>query len=176
MKNIAWYLVLGLVVVFMAVAVFIYSAPHIGWQVSAVVSGSMEPELRVGSLVVTRPVEPEELEAGDIITFRAVSGSETTITHRIVDIGHNSPLYFRTKGDACDKPDPFAVSSQNLIGKVGLHIPYCGYLVEFLKTPPGFVFSIVIPGILVLVLYIVSVWRALAGRNKQGVSDKAVVL
>jgi signal peptidase I len=62
MKKIAWYTVLSLVVMLMVVAVFIYVAPHIGWHVSAVVSGSMEPAIRTGSLVVTCPADPEEIE------------------------------------------------------------------------------------------------------------------
>ncbi|MFC2069668.1 signal peptidase I [Chloroflexota bacterium] len=176
MKKIAWYSVLGLVVLFMAVAVFIYASPRIGWHVNAVLSGSMEPALEVGSLVVTRPVEPEEVEVGDIITFRPVSVGEHMITHRVIGIGKNSPLNFRTQGDASDKPDPFTVPAQNLVGKICLHIPYWGYFTEFLKSPVGFVFSIVIPGILLFVLYIVSIWRMLFERKKQGADDKVVVL
>ena len=69
MKKVAWYIGISLIVMFMAVAVFIYAAPHIGWSVNAVVSGSMEPALQTGSLVVTRPMEAEDIEVGDIKTF-----------------------------------------------------------------------------------------------------------
>ncbi|MFC2022205.1 signal peptidase I [Chloroflexota bacterium] len=173
MKKAAWYLVVTVVVLFMTVAVFIYLAPHLGWRVDAVLSGSMEPELTVGSLVVTRPVEPETIVVGDIITFRPVSVGENLITHRVIGMGQSSSLYFETKGDAADKPDPFTVPAQNLVGKIYFHAPHWGYFTEFLKTPFGFLFAIVIPGIIFIAMYIVSVWRALANGSKKE-SDKVM--
>jgi len=167
MKKAAWYLVFTVVVLFMAVAMFIYLAPHLGWRVSAVLSGSMEPELKVGSLVVTCPVEPETIVVGDIITFRPVSVGENMVTHRVIGIGQGSSLYFETKGDATDKPDPFTVPAQNLVGKICFHVSYWGYFTEFLKTPFGFLFAVVIPGIAIITIYVGSVWRALGGRSKQ---------
>ena len=162
MKKASWYSILTIVVLLMVVAVFTYVAPHIGWRVNAVLSGSMEPALKVGSLVVTRPVEPEKVEVGDMITFNPVSVGENMITHRVIGIATNSPIHFATKGDANDKPDPFMVPEQNLIGKICLHIPYLGHFTEFLKTPFGFVFSIVVPGIIIFVMYVISVWRTFA--------------
>ncbi len=166
MKKVAWYLVFTIVVLFMTVAVFIYLAPHLGWRVNAVLSGSMEPELTVGSLVVTRPVEPETIVVGDIITFRPVSVGEHLITHRVIGIGQSSSLYFETKGDATDRPDPFTVPAQNLVGKICFHAPYWGYFTEFLKTPIGFLFAVVIPGVIIITCYILSILRALGERSK----------
>ena len=169
MKKAAWYLVFTTVVLLMTVAVFIYLAPHLGWRVNAVLSGSMEPELKVGSLVVTCPVEPEAIVVGDIITFRPVSVGEHMITHRVIGIGQSSSLYFETKGDANDKPDPFMVPARNLIGKICFHAPSWGYFTEFLKTPFGFLFAVVIPGIIIIIMYIVSLLQALARYNKDRV-------
>ncbi len=170
MKKATWYSILTIVVLLMAVAVFTYVAPHIGWRVNAVLSGSMEPALKVGSLVVTRPVEPEKVKVGDMIAFNPVSVGENMITHRVIGIAMNSPIHFATKGDASDKPDPFTVPEQNLVGKVCFHIPYWGYFTQFLKTPTGFVFSIVVPGIVIFIMYVVSVWRTLTVQKKQGVA------
>ena len=173
MKKAAEYLGFSIVVLLMAGAVFIYLAPHIGWGVDAVLSGSMEPQLKVGSLVVTRPVEPETIVVGDIITFRPTTVDEDLITHRVIGIGQDSPLYFQTKGDANDKPDPFTVPARNLVGKICLHVPSVGYITEFLKTPVGFLFGMVIPGSILIALYIISLWRALT-RDGKGKPDKAV--
>ncbi|MFC2044884.1 signal peptidase I [Chloroflexota bacterium] len=167
MKKVAWYLVLTVVILLMTVAVFIYVAPHIGWQVNAVLSGSMEPELKVGSLVVTCPVEPETIVVGDIIIFRPTTVGENLIAHRVVGIGRGSSLYFETKGDANNKPDPFTVPARNLVGKICFHAPYWGYFTEFLKTPFGFMFAVVIPGIIIIIMYVISVWWALANGNKK---------
>ena len=166
MKKAAEYLGFAMLTLLMAAAVFVYLSPHLGWRVDAVISGSMEPRLKVGSLVVVRPVEPETIVVGDIITFRTTTLGENSITHRVIVIGHNSPLHFRTKGDANNNLDPFTVPAQNLLGKVCLHIPYLGYFTEFLKTPVGFVGAIVIPGIITIALYIWSLCRELIQNSK----------
>ena len=174
MKKIAWYMVFGLVVMLMMVAVFIYIAPHLGWHVSAVVSGSMEPALKTGSLVVTCPADPEDIEVGDIITFNPVSVGENMITHRVIGIRMNSPILFQTQGDNCGMPDPFIVPAENLVGKICLHIPYGGNFTEFLKTPVGFISSVIVPGILVFIMYVISVWQAVVERKNRGVVKETV--
>ena len=167
MQKAIWYTVLTLVVLLMATAVFIYVAPHLNWHVNAVLSGSMEPEIKVGSLVVTRPIEPEEVVVGDIITFRPVSVGENMITHRVIAIKRSSSIYFETKGDANDKPDPFTVPAQNLIGKVSFHASYWGYFTEFLKTPFGFLFAVVIPGVVIITAYILALLRMIGEYQKE---------
>jgi len=173
MKKAIEYLGFIVAVLIMVSAVFTYVAPHFGWRVDAVLSGSMEPRLKVGSLVVTRPVEPEEIEVGDIIIFHPVTVGENPIAHRVIGIDQTSPLHFQTKGDANGKPDPFTVPAQNLVGKICFDIPSLGFFTEFLKTPVGFFFGMVIPGLIIIVLYITSVWRALTGDGK-GKPDRVV--
>ncbi len=173
MKKAAEYLGLTIAVLIMAVAVFTYVGPHLGWRVDAVLSGSMEPELMTGSLVVTRSVEPEAVVVGDIITFRPTNNGENLITHRVIGIGQSSSLYFETKGDANEDPDPFTVPARNLVGKISFHAPYWGYATEFLKTPFGFLFAVVIPGSILIALYIINIWRALTRDSKQKANEVA---
>ena len=173
MKKVAEYLCFTIVVLLMMAAVFIYLGPHIGWQVDAVLSGSMEPEVKVGSLVVTHSVDAEEIEVGDIITFYPNTAEKNMVTHRVIGIGHSSSLYFETKGDANEDPDPFTVSARNLVGKFSFHMPYWGYFTEFLKTPLGFLFAVVIPGSIIIAVYIITIWRMVARSKKQG-PDKVI--
>ncbi len=167
MKKAFEYLGLTIAVLLMAVAVFAYVGPHVGWRMDAVLSGSMAPELEVGSLVVTSPVEPDDIAVGDIITFRSVSGEEMLITHRVIGVGESSSLYFETKGDANQGPDPFTVPARNLVGRVAFNAPYWGYATEFLKTPLGFLFALVIPGTVLIAVYAISVYRAVAANRRQ---------
>jgi len=173
MKRAVEYLGYTIVVLLMVAAVLTYLAPHFGWQVDAVVSGSMEPQLMTGSMVVTRPVEPETIVTGDTITFRPTTAGENLITHRVIGIGLNSPLYFQTKGDANDYPDPLIVPAQNLIGKICFHVPYVGYIIEFLKTPFGFGLGLVIPALIIIVVYIRSIWQVLNKDKKQSLNEIA---
>lgn len=172
MRKTAEYLGYSLMVLLMVAAVLTYLAPHFGWRVNAVLSGSMEPSLQVGSLVVSRPVDPETVLIGDIITFRLDRTDVTLVTHRVNDIGHSSPLYFETKGDANESPDPFTVPARNLVGKIVLHIPYAGYATEFLKTPFGFVLGLLVPALIVIVMYLRNIWRFL-NRDKQSPNEVA---
>ena len=173
MKKAVEYLGLTIVILLMAAAVFTYVGPHFGLRVDAVLSGSMEPELKVGSMVVTRSVEAETVEVGDIITFHPSTVGENLITHRVIGIGHSSSLYFETMGDANEDPDPFTVPARNLVGKISLHIPYWGYVTEFLKTPIGFILAVVIPGAILIALYIINILRALTGNSKQSADEVA---
>ncbi|WP_416326573.1 signal peptidase I [[Eubacterium] hominis] len=105
-----------------------------GYQSFAVISGSMEPGIPVGSIVYAKEVPFDDLKTGDIISF-TVSGN-TKVTHRIqgIDKEHQS---FTTKGDANNVEDGDPVSYQNVIGKVALSIPFLGYLSVYIKTPIG---------------------------------------
>ena len=169
MKKYTEYLGLAMAVVVIAAAVFTYLAPHIGWRVDAVGSGSMEPELKVGSVVVVRPVDPETIVPGDIITFRLSGVEETIVTHRVTSVEHNSPLYFTTKGDANLKPDPSPVPAKDVVGKVIVNVPLLGYIAKYLKTFVGFMLTVVLPGLAIVVLYGWSVWREFTENRKSRV-------
>lgn len=166
-KKAANLLGLTAVLLLMVAAVLTYLAPHFGWRVDAVSSGSMEPELLTGSLVITRPVEPDAIVVGDIVTFRRGTVGENTITHRVIGIGHKSPLYFQTKGDANIQPDPFTVPAQNLVGRICFHVPHVGYMTQFLKTPLGFILGLTVPALIVIVACTRSIWKALNRDKKQ---------
>lgn len=92
----------------------------------SVLTGSMAPELPVGSLVLTRSVDPASLRVGDVVTYQQ-SGSANLVTHRIVAISadHSS---FTLRGDANPMPDPQAVPASAIRGKVWADLPYLGAL------------------------------------------------
>ncbi|MDF2936954.1 MAG: signal peptidase [Paenibacillaceae bacterium] len=80
-----------------------------GYQLKVVLSGSMEPGIRTGSLIAVKPQQDMNgLKAGQIITFRQSSnGSEIRITHRIMEAleqADGQTLYM-TKGDNNQNPD-----------------------------------------------------------------------
>ncbi len=174
MKKAAEYLAFALVVLLIVSAVLTYLAPHFGWRVDAVLTGSMEPRLKVGSLIIVRPVKPETIVVGDIITFSRRGVDGLVITHRVIGIGGKSPfLNFETKGDANDNSDQFTVSALNLAGKVSFHAPYLGYITEFIKTPWGFMVALVAPALAILALYIRIIRRSLS-RGNRGRPDRVV--
>lgn len=105
-----------------------------GNEVYAVMSGSMEPNYHVGSLVIVdKSLEPAELKPGDAITFRR---DTAVVTHRIVEADYENQ-YFLTKGDANQVEDAAPVFFEDVIGKAGFSIPLAGYLPLYMRTAKG---------------------------------------
>ena len=175
MKKAAGYLGFTVVILLMVAAVFTYVGPHLGWRVDAVLSGSMEPQLKVDSLVVTHSVDPGTIAVGDIVTFRPTTIGENLITHRVIGIEQSSSLYFQTKGDANEDADPFIVPADNLVGKVCFHVPYLGRTTEFIKTPWGYLLAVVIPGLTIITVHSWNIWQTLTKSNRERPDPDKVV-
>lgn len=121
-----------------------------GLEVKIVKSGSMEPAIPTGSIVFVRPAA--EYRVGDIVTFGADTRSEIPTTHRIIEVQNNEGrVAFLTQGDANEDPDPRAIAMSEVIGKVWLHVPYAGYVLDFARQPLGFTLMIGIPAGLIIV-------------------------
>ncbi len=122
--------------------------PIFGINNKVVVSGSMEPNIHVGSLIYIKTVSFDNLKVGDVITY---SLGDSTITHRIISIDYDS-LTCVTKGDANESIDLSAVSSSQIVGKVFIIIPLLGYVVYFIKQNLVLIIGIVITIALIIVL------------------------
>lgn len=104
-----------------------------GGQVYCVVSGSMEPEIPVGSAVFVQEAVPEELKEGEIIAFRS---GETVITHRVA-ANHQVEGELSTKGDANAQEDMSRVPYQAVQGRVAFHVPMLGDFLTVLTSTAG---------------------------------------
>jgi signal peptidase len=134
-----------------------------------VLSGSMNPTIRTGSVVVVRPVDVESLRIGDVITYQVRSGDPTLVTHRIVGIsaGSGEPT-FRTKGDANDTIDRGVVRSVQIRGKVWYAVPVVGYVTNALETDQrGWGARVLAGGLIVWALWLVGGALRDAIRGKQ---------
>lgn len=164
----AYYIFLGfigVVVILLIVSIF----PITGnFKVMIVQSGSMEPAIHTGSIVVSKPVG--EYKVGDVITFGDNSRDQTPTTHRIVEIKNdNGSLSYVTKGDANNASDKNEVRSSNIIGKVWFSIPFVGYVIDFVKKPTGFILVVIVPALLVISDEIRKIWlefRRLKNKKK----------
>jgi signal peptidase len=166
MKKLAQNIGLAVIVLLMAAAVFTFLAPHFGWRVDAVYSGSMEPQLKVGGLVVTQPIAAEDIRVGDNITFHSPLNKQLT-THRVIAVEDGASPAFRTKGDANEDADPFIVTAGNVVGKVCLHIPYFGYATQYIKTPLGFLLTLCLPGLIIIIMEMRNIWRVLSEEERE---------
>jgi len=128
-----------------------------GRKVLTVLSGSMEPAIHTGDVIVVRPLAQGELpKEGDVITFRAGPENQMKddmlITHRVMGIVliNDKPSAWVTKGDANDSQDLTPVSLPQIVGTYSWRVPYFGYVVNFLRTPLGVVLLLVIPGVVLI--------------------------
>lgn len=118
-------------------------------KVKIVQSGSMEPTIMTGGIIVIRPASLYEV--GDIITFGKDTKTQIPTTHRIVKKeGSGLNAVFTTKGDANDAEDPKPTNYSEIGGKVLFTLPYLGYILSFAKKPMGFVLLVGVPALIII--------------------------
>ncbi|HVI39447.1 MAG TPA: signal peptidase I, partial [Anaerovoracaceae bacterium] len=126
----------------------------LGYKPFIVLSGSMEPAIFPGDLIITKNIDPKEIKVGDIITFRA--DETAAVSHRVTEITTEGGLFFHTKGDANIGADSGVVSPGSIEGTYLLRIGKLGNLALFLQTPIGLLIFVIIPLCLFIVYDIVS--------------------
>lgn len=126
------------------------------YKILIVQSGSMEPNLHLGSVVITKPAE--NYQKNDIITFSEPTNPKVLVSHRIVRVEKQAgDTSFITKGDANEDPDTEKKLKQSVIGKVLFSIPLAGYFVNFAKSKNGLLMLIIIPSVLIIVNEIMNI-------------------
>jgi signal peptidase len=129
------------------------------YQVCSVLSGSMEPTLPVGSIVILAKTEGSQLNVGDIITFSYPNHPNQLVTHRIYQVkqGTAGPG-FVTKGDANNAPDNWVVNGSGTGWREMLNIPYLGYILGALGSPLLRLLILGIPACFLGILLLVEIW------------------
>jgi signal peptidase I len=96
----------------------------VGFQGHVVVSGSMEPRLSPGDVVLTRPVLPQDLQPGEVLLFPDPEGADRLVLHRLVSFDERGDLI--TRGDANQSNDSTHVPISSVIGAAQVGVPYVG--------------------------------------------------
>ncbi|MGM9834830.1 MAG: signal peptidase I [Bacilli bacterium] len=135
-----------------------------------IISPSMTPNINVYDIVIDERIDvDDELKVGDVITFISTSSISNgmTITHRIVDIidSPEGPKY-KTKGDANLTPDYALVTKDKIIGKVKFRIPQLGRIQFFLSSKGGWLFIILIPAIIIVIIDILKLLNVVKIKQK----------
>lgn len=140
------------------------TAPYVfGSRSLTVLSGSMEPALHVGDVVVVEKVLPLDVRVGDIVTFRDPADASRLITHRVrgIDVdGRN--VGFVTKGDANTSVEHWSTDRDGTIGRVQFHVWRLGYLMFWIRSPFGRLGMVVVPALLLGAFELWRIWRPAA--------------
>ncbi len=108
-----------------------------GYKTFIVLTGSMEPSINAGDLVIVKGAEKNNIKPGDVITY-SVGNTEQTVTHRVTEIVEkNGKTYYKTKGDNNNSVDSELIQYENVLGTMSFKIGKLGLLVNALKTTGG---------------------------------------
>jgi signal peptidase len=125
-----------------------------------VLSGSMEPALDTGDVVVVKRISPADALPGEIVTFSDPQDPGKLVTHRVrrvrVDGGR---VTFVTRGDANNVSERWQVSASGEISRVLYRVPELGHVLGYAR---GHGFLAILFGAalaLLLVLEVVAIWR-----------------
>ncbi len=137
------------------------SVPYLfGFRSLTVLSGSMEPNLHVGDVVVVKQVPPIDVRVGDIVTFRDPEDDTRLITHRVRSISASGTLVeFVTKGDANTSVETWSISRDGMIGRVSYHVWHLGYLMFYVRSKYGRLLLVVVPALMLGVHELWRIWR-----------------
>jgi signal peptidase len=105
-----------------------------GYQPFIVSSGSMEPTLPVGSLVMTKQVGAGDIKPGDIISVQRTD-TDGLVTHRVqsIEADQNGRYSVVLRGDANneDDPQPYHIQAAQLYQ---WQLPYVGSLITLIRN------------------------------------------
>jgi signal peptidase I len=130
----------------------------VGYRSLTVVSGSMEPTLETGSVVIDDVIRPLDARPGDILTFNDPQ-RKRLLTHRLRRMRvEGGTAHMVTRGDANDAPERWSVPVNGEIGRVAFHVPKLGHARAFISRREvrlGLLGAVFLVG----ALFLVDVWR-----------------
>lgn len=173
-KVLYWMVLIFLIFVAGFTAMTALNLPG-NYKMFVVMSGSMEPKIKTGSIVVVKP--QKDYQKGEVITFKDLDRPKLTVTHRIFSIKEeNNAQVFTTKGDANKSPDMAEIHKGQILGREILTVPYLGYVINFTKTQTGLIVLIVIPSVIIIYNELLSIKneaiRLIKERKKRKLSAK----
>ena len=131
-----------------------------GGRSLTVLSGSMDPALKVGDIVIDSQVSPAEVRVGDIITFSDPEGTDKLITHRVRRLRiTDGTAHVVTKGDNTNAVERWEMPAGGSLGRVEYRVPLLGFLVFWLHGPFARIGLIVLPALLLAGFELWRIWR-----------------
>lgn len=120
----------------------------LGMRSLSVMSGSMEPAIRTGDVIVDEWINPGSARVGDVISFNDPGRGGVVLTHRVVGMRkRNARVDFVTRGDANSGVERWTAPASGSIGRVVYRVPHAGYLMVFTRTPWGKLLFLVLPAL-----------------------------
>lgn len=177
-KNIiCWILILILaitMVIFLTTRIQGNTPTVFGYTIFRISTGSMEPELMTGDVILDKVVDDEtEISVGDVITFEGGSQFDgKLVTHKVIKAPYtdeNGNIMLQTHGIA-NELDDTPISIDQVRAKMICKIPYIDTLYNLFLSPCGLLIMILLI-ILVFIDEIINIVKILSGRNETRLED-----
>ena len=150
MRTIFHCIVNFIIIFIIAFTCVFFAGNFFGFESRVILSGSMEPMIKTGSLTtINKNVPYEEIHTGDVIAFR--TENDAVVVHRVIT---KTNAGYETKGDENENSDGVTTSKENYCGKEIISIPYFGYFMAALQTLKGRIASVGVVILLLLLSYI----------------------
>lgn len=126
-----------------------------------VMSGSMEPTIHTGDVVVARQISPLDARRGDVVSFRDPERGGLLVTHRVRSMSRSGDkVTFVTKGDANNSSERWRVGTNDKISRTMYRIPAVGRVLAFSHTRQGILMLVLLPLLTLGGLEMASIWRS----------------
>jgi signal peptidase I len=140
-----------------------------GARPHTVLTGSMEPAISPGDVVIDERISPTAVAVGDVVTFRDPEDQSRLITHRVRSIRRDGAhLWFITQGDANNTTERWRVAADGELGRVAYSVPWVGHVAVLSHTPLGLALFLFVPLLLLGLDELLRIWRPSGGRVSHG--------
>ena len=140
-----WLRRLGSVVLWAAMALalasfaFLAIGPHVlGYRTATMLTGSMEPGISPGDVVVSVPRPASDVAVGDVISYHIPVEDHRVETHRVVEVSYaddGRPVVV-TRGDANPNKDPWTAHlAEDTVWQQVAVVPHLGEVVQVMRSP-----------------------------------------
>ena len=158
-RSVARFLLSAVVGLMASIALALTLPQAFGYRAMTIMSGSMEPVLPTGAVVLQERIDPLDARVGDIVTFQSPE-ADVLMTHRVRDRRViEGRVNFITKGDANNTTEEWTVPVDGSLGRVEFVVPGVGYLLVWTRTPAGRIALVGVPAILLGAIELVRIWR-----------------
>ncbi len=120
-----------------------------GYRMFQIISPSMEPELMVGDIIISKEYNGEQLEPGDVITYIGREGdfAGKNITHKVIWVEDNEIV---TQGIANPSPDP-KITKSDVIGVMTYKTIILDKIYKVISSTAGFILLLVVPLVVMII-------------------------
>lgn len=146
-----------------------------GVRIFNILTGSMEPEYKVGDILITKEIDPKEIKIGDDITYLGKEGdfAGKIVTHRVIAVipGENEEYRFITQGLTNSIADPEITASQ-IQGKVIYRTVILSFISKLVNNLYSMYFVIVVPMAIIIFVNVRRIYLDIVNKDEDDKDDE----